>query len=75
MRAADGHSLGIMRSNVDKTAMLLAIKDECAWENIPRNKILALAETLALNDVDWLMSEINSIDLSTLEDDAGDIRA
>ncbi|MEM9252352.1 MAG: hypothetical protein AAGB29_08385 [Planctomycetota bacterium] len=50
-----------------------SILDDCGFEVIPLKKIARLQATVELSDVDRLMTELIQLDLSMLEDDAGDI--
>jgi len=58
---------------MDKEELILEVLGECYWENIPADTIWRLAGILTVEDIDWLMKQIEDLDLSRLEDDAGDI--
>ena len=53
--------------------LLSSVYSDCGLECIPLKKISELSSNVGLGDVDFLVAEIRSLDLTLLENDAGDI--
>jgi HEAT repeat protein len=53
-------------------ALLAEIKNDCAWENVPYDKISALARRCGPDEVRQLIRELDALDDADLEGDAGD---
>jgi HEAT repeat protein len=56
------------------STILAEIKRDCGLEEIPYDKISALARVCGPGDVDLLIRELDALDDADLEDDAGDMR-
>ena len=54
-------------------AILAEIKSDCAWEQIPYNKISALARLCGPAEIDHLIRELDDLDDTDLVGDAGDM--
>lgn len=53
-------------------SLLAAIKNDCAWESIPTDKIPTLARLCGQEEIAELIRELDALDDADLEDDAGD---
>src|SRR5437867_5567440 len=53
--------------------ILAEIKRDCGWEQIPYDKVSALAEVSGPAEVDHLISELDALDDADLVGDAGDM--
>jgi hypothetical protein len=53
-------------------ALLSAIKNDCAWENIPTDKIAALAQICGPQEIIELIEELDQLDDADLKNDPGD---
>jgi HEAT repeat protein len=53
-------------------ALLQSIKNDCAWEHIPADKIAALARMCGPKEINELIQELEQLDDADLEGDVGD---
>jgi HEAT repeat protein len=54
-------------------SILAEIKRDCGWEHVPLDKVSALAKLCGPAEIDCLIQELESLDDSDLEGDAGDV--
>jgi HEAT repeats len=69
-----GVGLGDGGNDASFSTILAEIKRDCGLEEIPYDKISALARVCGPGDVDLLIRELDALDDADLEDDAGDMR-
>lgn len=69
------HSIGFGEWNLFMDTfhgLLAAIKNDCAWETIPTDKIAALARMCGPEEIAQLIQELDALDDADLENDPGD---